>query len=442
MIAPLLLTPNPLNMKRISILATTLLTLLAVATRAQVIIPDGYTTTHNDSCWYIALNYYIDDIPSNKQLEMQCCIYCPDTCINDTTRCFQGKNYRKKFTHRNGYTPILSRVGMQRCTLAIPEAMVGDSLMSITTYTFTDKNGTTTEYDSMYIYLPEASPLSCHRVSNKESEADRASYRHRCIYPMAYYEPLAAGSIPPYSESSYAVNFRPASHILENSYMHNINLIDTLAGLIASMTADSLAQIEVVQLVGYSAPDEKREGVGLRRAGSLRDKLKYYCNLPDSVFEVLDGGRNWELIYESIGSGNIAGGDSMVTIFRTEKSPARREMLVNGYLSGDILRQLGSSVLDNQRQACCARIYYRNMPDTIAPRLNRIVNELATNSTPDYDTLMSELQQYSSDARALNLMGVIEYRMHKRNAAKKAFTEAALMGDEQAMTNLMIIARE
>ena len=83
----------------------------------------------------------------------------------------------------------------------------------------------------------------------------------------------------------------------------------------------------------------------------------------------------------------------------------------------------------------------RNTPDTIAPKLNRIVNELATNDTPDYAAMLDELQQYSDDARALNLMGVIEYRRHKRGAAKKAFTEAAMMGDEQAMTNLMIISR-
>ena len=69
--------------------------------------------------------------------------------------------------------------------------------------------------------------------------------------------------------------------------------------------------------------------------------------------------------------------------------------------------------------------YYRNNPDTITPKLNRIVNELATNETPDYAAMLDELQQYSDDARALNLMGVIEYRRHKRGAAKKAFTEAA-----------------
>lgn len=428
-------------MKRIVFLTVLASAIFTLTAKAQTIIPDGYTATHSDSSWNIMLNYYIDDIPGDKQLEMQCCICCADTCIMDTTRCFQGKKFRKKAARTNGYMPATSRLGMQRCTLVIPESMVGDSIMSITTYTLTDNDGIITETDSSYIYLPAVSPLSCHRVDDTESNADRISYRHRCILPMAYYEPLTINSIPPYSESQYAVNFRPANYLLENSYMQNSTLIDTLANLIAAMTADSLAQIEVVQLVGYTAPNEKQQGLGMKRATSLRDKLKYYCNLPDSIFEVLDGGRNWELIYESMSGSNIAGGDSMVTILRAEKSPARRETLISGNLSNDILRKLGENALNSHRQACCARIYYRNTPDTIAPKLNRIVNELATNDTPDYATMLDELQQYSDDARALNLMGVIEYRRHKRGAAKKAFTEAAMMGDEQAMTNLMIISR-
>jgi hypothetical protein len=65
-----------------------------------------------------------------------------------------------------------------------------------------------------------------------------------------------------------------------------------------------------------------------------------------------------------------------------------------------------------------------------------------SNETPDYDSLRTELAKYSDDARALNLIGVIDYREHRRNAAKKAFSTAALMGDDQALTNLLIITRE
>lgn len=428
-------------MKR-KITISTLLALFAATTiSARVITPESYTAIHNDSCWYITMSYFIDDIPGNEQLTLTSSIITPDTCVSDTPRIFQGKRLAKK---RSSGQPTAS-TGMQHCKMTIPENAVSDTLVAVTICTVENKNGILTESDSIYITLPKASPLSCHRVNDAESNADRTSYRHRCVQPMYLYQPLEEENLPPYSESGYAVNYRPASYILENNYMQNSNIIESLAELIGSMVADSMAQIEVVQLVGYSSPDNSEKNhkeLGARRAHSLRDKLKYHCNLPDSVFEIIDGGRNWELIYESVGNGNMASGDTLVAILRAEKSPAHRETLLRGFMGGDILRMLSKGALDTQRQACCARIYYQNKPDTIAPELNKVVNELMTNESPDYDSLRNKLAAYSDDARALNLMGIIDYREHRRNAAKKAFGTAAMMGDEQAMTNLMIITKD
>lgn len=419
--------------------------MMVAALHARIIVPDNYTAVHSDSSWHITMSYYVDEIPDNEQLLLTSSICCPDTCVSDTTRCFQGKRYKKAYFKEHGYTPALSASGMVRCTMVIPETMVSDSLIAVTNCTMHGKRGLLTESDSIYIHLPRTSPLSCHRVSDATTSADRVAYRHRCILPMRYYQSLDESNIPPYNESCFSVNYRPASYVLENSYLQNGNLIDTLANLISSMLADSMAQIEVVQLVGYSSPDNSEQNVknlGARRAGSLRDKLRYHCNLPDSVFEIIDGGRNWELIYESMGNGDIASGDSMVTILRAEKAPARRETLIRGMMNGEVLKYLNRDRLQNLRQACCARIYYQNRPDTVATELNRVVNELMTNETPDYDSLRNELAKYSNDARALNLIGVIDYREHRRGAAKKAFSTAALMGDEQAMTNLLIVTRQ
>ena len=431
-------------MKQKFLFSALLILFFTIYGRAQVVVPDSYTAIHSDSCWYVTMNYYVDEIPGKEQLLLTSSICCPDTCVSDIPRCFRGKRFKAK-GNPVADVSLLSQAGMQRCQMIIPENMVADTLVAVTTCTIENKNGVVTENDSMYIFLPQASPLSCHRVKDRPTAADKVAYRHRCIYPMAYYQPLDAENIPSYSESEYMVSYRPASHILENGFMGNSSIVDSLANLISSMVADSLAQIEVVQLVGYSSPDNNERnsrGLGLRRAQSLRDKLKYYCNLPDSVFEILDGGRNWELIYESVGNGDVTSGDTLVAILRAEKAPARREMLLRGYMNGDVLRMLSDNALNAQRQACCARIYYRNNPDTISPELNRVVNELMTNETPDYDSLRTELSKYSDDARAINLMGVIDYREHRRAAAKKAFSTAALMGDEQAMTNLLIISRD
>ena len=57
-------------MKRIVFLSVLAIAIFTLTAKAQTIIPDGYTATHSDSSWNIMLNYYIDDIPGDKQLEM------------------------------------------------------------------------------------------------------------------------------------------------------------------------------------------------------------------------------------------------------------------------------------------------------------------------------------------------------------------------------------
>ena len=80
-------------MKR-KITFSTLFALIAATTiGARVITPESYTAIHNDSCWYITMSYFIDDIPSNEQLTLTSSIITPDTCVSDTPRIFQGKRY-------------------------------------------------------------------------------------------------------------------------------------------------------------------------------------------------------------------------------------------------------------------------------------------------------------------------------------------------------------
>ena len=91
------------------------------------------------------------------------------------------------------------------------------------------------------------------------------------------------------------------------------------------------------------------------------------------------------------------------------------------------------------RMACCTGIYYSREPDSVTIALNRIVDELINNPSPDYNRLIAELKQYSNDPRVLNLQGVIDYRRHRRHAAERAFAKAAAMGDAQAAVNLQIV---
>ena len=79
--------------RKISLFASMLL--MTIISQARIIVPDSYAAVHSDSCWHITMSYFVDDIPDNEQLMLTSSICCPDTCVCDTTRCFQGKKFRK-----------------------------------------------------------------------------------------------------------------------------------------------------------------------------------------------------------------------------------------------------------------------------------------------------------------------------------------------------------
>jgi hypothetical protein len=144
-------------------------------------------------------------------------------------------------------------------------------------------------------------------------------------------------------------------------------------------------------------------------------------------------------LYKDIEEIAIPGTDELITAMRSEPDAGRREMLLKKYDDGRLYKLLQERYFPAHRMACCSGIYYRNKPDSTAVALNRIVDELIYNPSPDYNKLLGELEQYKDDPRVLNLRGIVEYRLHHRHAAEKAFEKAAKMGNEQAMINLQII---
>ena len=135
-------------------------------------------------------------------------------------------------------------------------------------------------------------------------------------------------------------------------------------------------------------------------------------------------------------------GDSLITALKNEPSPTKREMLLQNYKNGMIYNELAGASFAKQRGAAVNAIYYSNSPDSAAITINKVVDELINNPTPDYHALARQLKRYKNDARAINLQGVIDYRRHRRHAAEEAFRRAAGMGDKQAAANLMIVQAE
>ena len=425
-------------------LTTLLILALCIYAKAQGFATESYNLSHSDSCWYVTLNYRINKMPKNDELILVSQICCPDTCVNDTTRSFQGRRYAKRYAKRYGYTPQLGEEGINSYTLAIPETMVTDTLIGVIYSEYTTPDGTTGSLDTVEIILPIPATLSCHPVRREATIADRLAYDNPYVSNMTGYTPLE-------SEAAIYKTAMPASHIhfpvnsqrIEPTYWNNAHTIDSIVQILTSLANGSGANIEAVQIVGFTSPDSHDEitpGLGYKRAAAMCKHLQHRTNLPDSVFEVADGGKHWHLIYTDRAHDNDPASDTLINHLQALDSNRERIAYLRNYNGGKHYAALcNDSSSANYRSACCTRIYYHNLSDSSSHELNNIVAELANNPHPDYEALRNKLAAYTNDPRALNIKGVIDHRQHRRSAAAEAFRRAAEMGDEQAMRNMDIL---
>ena len=419
----------------------TLMAFACITSHAQI-TPERYNATHNDSCWHFTFDYNTPKVPSDEGMLVVTHLCTPDTCISSATRHYQGKRYNKRYVKRYGNSPKLSPCGQEECTLSVPENAISDTLYGITYCEYYNRKGCHKTYDTIAIAMPQAPSMSCHRVESARSIADHIAMEHPHVMNMNRYIPLSNDNAGNFNVTPSVVRYVTNSSKLNTEYLQNASSIDELMDIINDVLADSTTSIEAIQIVGYTSPDgteSANRGLGYARAKAMRDHIKNRHNLPDSIFEIADGGKNWELIYNDIRSMKMTDGNELISMLKAEKSPHRRELMLKRYNDGIVYRELVERMFPAHRMACCSGIYYDNRPDSIAYAINSIVDELINNPHPDYRKLSEELKQYGNDPRALNLRGVIEYRRHHRHAAERIFTKAAEMGDEQALTNLRII---
>ncbi|MBO5920825.1 MAG: hypothetical protein J6Q48_00380 [Bacteroidaceae bacterium] len=409
------------------------------------ITPERYNAEHSDSCWHFTFDYNTPEIPSDNGMVVITHLCTPDTCISSTARHYQGKRYNRRYIRRYGNSPELSQTGWNECTLTIPESAINDTIYGVTYCEYSDKDGCHQSYDTVAICMPQAPSMSCHRVKPMRTIADHIAMEHPHVRSMAHYVPLNSQSASEADITPSVVRYVTNSSKLNPEYLQNAESIEELMGIINDVLADSTTTIEAIQIAGYTSPDGSESAnsrLGYARAKALRDHIKQHHHLPDSIFEIADGGKHWEMVYDDIRSMRTYDGDELISRLKAEKSPQKREAMLKSYNGGTLYRELLERMFPAHRIACCTGIYYNNKEDSITYALNRIVDELIYNPAPDYRKLIDELKQYDDDPRVLNLQGVIEYSRHHRHAAERAFTKAAEMGDEQALVNLRIIENE
>ena len=419
---------------------TALLLAALYSTADAQVTPQSTAATHSDSCWYFTFDYDTPDVRRDEGILVVTHICTPDTCISSARRHIQGKKYARQYARQYGHRPELITEAEYCCTLSMPESAVTDTIWGVTYCEYTGKDGVRFECDTVAIGMPQAPPMSCHRVMARRTIADHIAKEHPYVKSIGNYTPVEESDNSSLVHIPTVVRYTTNSDRLNPAYLNNAENAKELMGIIESILADSTTSLQSIQFIGYTSPEESdNSGLGYSRAIALRNHIRSHHNIGDSIFELHDGGKNWERVYSDIASLDIDDSDSIIHILRNTPSGRKRTALLKNIDNGRLYSELEENAFMHHRGTCCSGIYYQNSPDSIVATLNTIVDELVNNPHPDYGYLLARLKEYKDDPRVLNLQGVIEYRRHHRHAAKKAFAKAAAMGDEQAAVNLLII---
>ncbi len=116
--------------------------------------------------------------------------------------------------------------------------------------------------------------------------------------------------------------------------------------------------------MGYASFDG-RQAYNERLAGSRAEAIKDYMQsvyaLPDSLFEVYNGGESWAELRYQLPRVEFEGRDEVINIIDTQEDGDIRERMIKQLAGGKTYRYMREELKKILRNLGCITIYYENI---------------------------------------------------------------------------------
>ena len=276
-------------------------------------------------------------------------------------------------------------------------------------------------------YVPSVQP-----VALIPSVAERLAEVEKVLFPMAEYEHYSDSMTVWRDRGALKVYFPLDKSDLRRDYRNNDVTLGRIVDILRQIYADDRSDVGKILIVGFASP-EGPLGRNTRLAGARAEVLKEYVNsyleLPDSLYEVANGGEAWGELRDRVEESTFDCRDEMLDIIDHTADLGRREWLDGGEPFKELLR----SVFSDQRNSGYMRVYYTSEPDYNAIKINQAQGMIAEG---DFDGAVSLLRPIREDKRCLNTLATAYYRLGDKATALDLFKQAAAMGDKVAIQNL------
>lgn len=272
-------------------------------------------------------------------------------------------------------------------------------------------------------------------VVPKLSVAEEIAEREPVMRPIGEYRPYTRDIPLRKMKGALYVHFPLDKTILREDFRDNKETLSKILDMMRRVKADTTSSIVKVVIIGLASPEgplANNERLGKGRAEALKNYLVERIDMPDSTYEVINGGEAWADLRDVVSESDLEAKQKVLDIIDNTPDLNRREALIRKVDGGKVYRYLRQNVFADQRNSGYIQVYYEAIPDTAA----RIINEaIKCISDGRYKEAIGKIENLN-DNRKWNTLGVALYFAGRKQEALDCFREAVKCGNEGAQQNL------
>lgn len=286
----------------------------------------------------------------------------------------------------------------------------------------------TTRYVRPFVPMPQL-------LAPRLSVAEQIAKREAILRPIEEYRPYNPAIPLRKMKGALYVHFPINKSTLREDYMDNRETLDKIVSMMQRIQADSTSSVAKIVIIGLASP-EGPVAFNNRLAANRAEALRRYVNervpMPDSIYEVVNGGEAWADLRDVIDESDLAEREEMLRIIDQTPDVNRRERLLRSLNGGKPYRYLAQNVFVSQRNSGYIQVYYEAVPDTGAETINQAVTLI---ESKQYQAA-ADLLQSLGDERKWNTLGVAYFMLGRKQQAQECFQKAVELGNEEAKRNL------
>ncbi len=165
--------------------------------------------------------------------------------------------------------------------------------------------------------------------------------------------------------SAIYVYFEVDKIVIKREYMGNAPRLDSIMHLVDAIHSDSTLEVGKIQILGLASIEGNNPHniwLGAERGKALKNYIQQHVALPDSCFDVVNGGEAWAEVRYYAETHDFIGNKQVLDIIHTVDNLDKREALLRQLNGGKTYQHLKVNLFRTLRYSGYLRIYYRAKP--------------------------------------------------------------------------------